>query len=370
MITKTFTFEGKRYYVRAKTDKEAEIKRALRIKELEDGKREISKNMTVSAWCVEWLETYKEPSVNSRHYKNIQGIVRNFIEPSIGHLQLKKIKPVHLQKILNDVSGYSSSYVSKIFDVIKQIFTEAYRNSLITYNPTEGLKKPTGSKNKQRRAITDKERELTLKVAEYHRGGLFVLIMLYCGLRPGEVAALQWNNIDLDKRIIHVTRALKSDNTINLPKTSSGIRDVPVPDVLLTRLKAEHKGPFDLVCTNSYGNHYTESSIQAMWESFRNQLNIVAGCKVFRNQVQPPYAIAQDLTLYCYRHTYCTDLQAAGVPINVAKEFMGHSSISVTAQIYTHKSDVAFNNAAMLINNYVSSGVAPNAETIEISMNK
>ncbi len=193
--------------------------------------------------------------------------------------------------------------------------------------------------------------------------------MLYCGLRPGEVAALIWKDVDLAKRTIHVTRALKADNTINLPKTSSGIRDVPIPDVLIPRLQEERKGPFELVCTNSYGNSYTESSIQAMWESFRNQLNIAAGCKVFRNQVQPPYAISKDLTLYCYRHTYCTDLQAAGVPINVAKELMGHSSISVTAQIYTHKSDVAFNNAAALINRYVASGVAPDGEVVEISAN-
>ena len=52
------------------------------------------------------------------------------------------------------------------------------------------------------------------------------------------------------------------------------------------------------------------------------------------------------------RHTYCTDLQAAGVPINVAKELMGHSDIALTARIYTHKSEEAFESAAALMNNF------------------
>ena len=60
------------------------------------------------------------------------------------------------------------------------------------------------------------------------------------------------------------------------------------------------------------------------------------GATLYRNKITQ-HAIAEDLTLYCLRHTFCTDLQKAGVPINVAKELMGHSDISVTANIYTHR---------------------------------
>lgn len=61
-------------------------------------------------------------------------------------------------------------------------------------------------------------------------------------------------------------------------------------------------------------------------------------------------AVADDLVPYCLRHTYCTDLQSAGVPINVARELMGHSDISITAKIYTHHSEIDFDNAKQLIN--------------------
>ena len=369
-ITKTFRFEGKRYYVRGKTEEEAIANRAIKLKELEEGKRTIDGNTRVQDWAEEWLETYKQPTVNARHYKDLRNIVNNFIVPAIGPMKVKMVKPVHLQKILNGLPGYSNSYIKKIYDVIRQIFSEAYKNALTPINPAESLRKPTGRAQNKRRAITDKERELTLKVAEYHRGGLFVLIMLYCGLRPGEVAALRWTDIDLTRGIMYVSNAVKADNRIDAPKTDAGVRQVPIPRPLAERLSEREHTPFELVCTNTRGGRYTASSFQAMWENFKREMNIEAGCRVFRNQLVPPYPIAEDLTLYCYRHTYGTDLQAAGVPINVAKELMGHSSIAVTAQIYTHKSDAAFNNAAELINNYaqgsVAQVVAQEAETIEI----
>lgn len=72
--------------------------------------------------------------------------------------------------------------------------------------------------------------------------------------------------------------------------------------------------------------------------------------------------VAPDLVPYCMRHTYCTDLQAAGVPINVAKELMGHSDIKTTSAIYTHSTDVAINHAADMINAHAgaTSGATPN----------
>ena len=369
LVTRTFTFEGKRYYVRACDAETAAAKAATRLKELEDGKKEISKNMLVSAWANEWLEVYKEPSVNDKHRKSIDAIIKTFINPAIGSMQLKNVRPVHLQKIMSGLTKFSDSYISKIYDVIRQIFKEAYLNNLVPNNPAEGLKKPSGKRKQNRRSITPLERKLTLQVAKTNRGGLFVLIMLHCGLRPGEVAALTWNNVDLKENVIHVKQALKADGTVDVPKTSAGYRDVPIPAILSERLSKEKHGPFDLVCTNSIGGRYTASSFQAMFEVFRNDMNKAAGCRVFRNQVQPPFAIGDDLTLYCYRHTYCTDLQAAGVPINVAKELMGHTSIAVTAQIYTHKSEYAFKNAARLINDYLTEGVAPAAEMTEIKAN-
>jgi integrase len=82
-----------------------------------------------------------------------------------------------------------------------------------------------------------------------------------------------------------------------------------------------------------------------MWTALKREMNIEMGCEVVRNAVLPPFAVAADLVPYCLRHTYATDLQAAGVPINVAKTFLGHEDISTTGNIYTHDSKASFEDA-------------------------
>lgn len=370
-IRKTFTFEGKRYVVRGKTEQEALEKLILKKAALENGRIEITKNTLVKDWVSEWLVSYKEPEVNARWFSDINAICEKYLIPAIGHMPISKVKPLHIKKIFNEISGMSQSYNAKVYDILKQIFRTAFENELILKDPMQGLKKPQGEPPKKRRAITARERELTLRVAEYHRGGLFILIMLFCGLRPQEVVPLQWCDIDFDNHLIKVYKALKADGTVkNAPKTAAGEREVPIPSYLYKRLSEAKGSPFELVCTNSRGGRYTKTSVRDMWLSFRKEMNMAAGCKLHPQKHQLiTEVIAPDLTLYCYRHTYCTDLQAAGVPINVARELMGHEDISVTSKIYTHKSDEAMKNAAALIDAHVTQGVTHTAESLDMTAN-
>ena len=350
LVTKTFTFEGKRYYVRAKTERLATEKMIRKRLELEEGARQIGKNMRADVWAKEWIETYKRPSVSNSWLKAIESIVSGCILPSIGALQLKSIKPTHLQKIINAKSDCSKSYIRKIYNVMHEMFQTAFRNGLILENPCDAVTLPIGKRKVSRRSITRYEREMILSVCERHRFGLFVKIMLYCGLRPGEAAALRWNDVNLSKKTLSVTKALKKDGTIGDPKSESGFRVVPLPDVLLKDLSKVEHGPYDLICTNARGDPLTTSSIKQAWKSFIYHLNIEMGCQTFKGGLIPPYRVADDLVMYCLRHTYCTDLQAAGVPINVARELMGHSDISMTAEIYTHSSLESFTDAINKIN--------------------
>ena len=85
-----------------------------------------------------------------------------------------------------------------------------------------------------------------------------------------------------------------------------------------------------------------------VWEGFARALDLGMGAKTRGGEIVQ-HALAPDLTPYCLRHTFCTDLQRAGVPINVAKELMGHANISVTANIYTHRDQkVLHSNMAKL----------------------
>jgi integrase len=209
---------------------------------------------------------------------------------------------------------------------------------------------PLNTQNK-RRSITEIERRWILTLAETHHAGLWVRMMLYCGLRPGEIIALQWRDIDFKKKLVKITKAKESGkNDIKEPKTEAGNRNVPIPDILLADLKLKKGDPFQPVFTQLTNDRpHTEASFYCAWGNFIREMNIANGAKVYRNQIKIS-VVAPDLSPYCLRHTFCTDLEAAGVPINVAKYLMGHSDISVTANIYTHTTDKVIAAAAEKMN--------------------
>lgn len=345
MPRRTFTFDGKRYDITAKTDKELTEKIALKKDSLKKGRILTDSAMTVQHWSEQWLKVYVDGKVSEGWVESQKSILKNHIIPHLGRMKIRTVKSIHIQNLLNELNGASQSQISKVLIVLNGVFNTAKYNQLILSNPVEGVKRPIPAKKIPRRSITPTERKYILAVANRHHGGLFIKIMLYCGLRPGEVAALQWRHINLKKRTILVQQAVKRDGTIGEPKSTAGIRSVPIPALLLPDLSAS-SGAFSYVCLNMHENRYTKTAIRKMWENFVRELNIEMGCQVFRNKLLPPYRVANDLTLYCLRHTYCTDLQAAGIPINVAKELMGHSDIRTTSSIYTHQSEESFWDAA------------------------
>ena len=90
--------------------------------------------------------------------------------------------------------------------------------------------------------------------------------------------------------------------------------------------------------------------MKQMWRSFKQALDLDMGAQMAGGAIDPETSVgADDLTPYCLWHTYATDLQSAGVPLNVAKDLLGHRSIAMTSQIYTHFSDEAFTNASLKV---------------------
>ena len=136
-----------------------------------------------------------------------------------------------------------------------------------------------------------------------------------------------WSDVDFARNEIHVHAASESGTgVIKVPKTAAGVRDIPIHAALLPKLQAVQGEPFTPVFPTQAGTRQNASNLRRMWDSFCRALGAHMGTEV-----------ADDLTPYCLRHTFCTDLQRAGVPINVAKELMGHADIQTTANIYTHR---------------------------------
>lgn len=229
---------------------------------------------------------------------------------------------------------------------MQEIFAKAMENGLLVNNPAENLSRPKAVEGTHR-ALTAPERNAFLKVCETNLYGLWGLVMYYCGLRPGETGRIQGRHIDLKKRILHV------DGT----KTAAAKRDVPIPEKLAQRLAERQVGAFNYLFINRFNSPINKTNRRRMWESIIKDMHIMMGGKTDYGdlrRVLMPTPVSPDLVPYCLRHDYCTRLQAAGVPINVAREFMGHSSIEMTSRIYTHSSKESFESALDKIDSFDS----------------
>lgn len=342
-----FTFNGIRYErTSTKSQREADRKANQFRRDLESGNIGITSRMRVQEWTNEWLEVYKKPAVTEKGYKNYKRFVDNIINPYIGGLRLNEVTDVHLQKIMNGRAGNSHSDVKHLRDTIIAIFRKARESKLITHDPSEFLQLPAAQK-KTRRSLTSLELEHFLNIAETHPSGLMFKTMLYCGLRTGEVTALSWKDIDFDNRMINVVAAMESGkDELKTPKTAAGVRKVPIPDDIYYALLERKGDPFKPVFTQqTTGRRHTESSRTKAWNSLKRQMDISMGAKTYRSQIIMS-VVATDLVPYCLRHTYCTNLQDKGISINIAKYLMGHSDISVTANVYTYITDDAIREAA------------------------
>ncbi len=322
MKTKTFTFNGTRYYIRGETDSEIFDKMVAKRVELEVELRMSDPSpLTVDQWFETFMKTYKS-DILEYTYKTYEGLYKNAIQPKIGAYNLSSVKPIMCQQILNDISGLSDSYIKKTYFLLRQLFTKAYDNDLITKVPVKGLNLPKGYSN-ERRPLTDEERKAFLKASQNGRNsGLFCRIIYYCGLRPSEVKRIRGS--DYKDGILHVRGS----------KTKASTRDVPIP----TLLKLPTIPDDELLFHTSSGNPLDRTRVRQYWLAIKRDMGYPDS----------------DLTLYCLRHDYCTRLQEAGIEIDIARRLMGHSSVEITSKIYTHNSAVTLNRAHSLINQYSS----------------
>lgn len=316
----TFTYDGKRYQVYGRTQKEADQKAALRKADLEAGKVAASA-MTVGEWWAQYLPAY-HARASEGTLELYRGIYKHAIAPEIGPRPLKSVRSVDLQRIMNNLSTRSESYAKKARFLLVGLFAAAVNNDLIAKSPAADLRLPKTAEPGERRALTQDERRLFLAAAgELGLQGLFFLIIYYCGLRPSEVCRMHFE--DVKGGTLHVRGS----------KTRAATREVPVPSALVL---PEGSGP--IFTTARSVSAPTKKALRYWWQKLTAKMADLSG--------EP---IAEDLTPYCLRHDYCTRLQEAGVPIDVARRLMGHSSIEITSRIYTHASEVTLEAARRLI---------------------
>lgn len=351
-IRKTARYNGKKYEATGKTELEAMTKLAEKLAAAKRGEETVGGSMTVNVWFAQWKATYKDPKgLTSKSLGMYDEKFNGYIKPAIGYMKLKDVKDVHLQRILNGQAGRSRSHVEKIRRVLREMFSRARKSRIIVFDPSEDLQLPDATDGSHR-SLTEDERMVLIKVCNREPFGLWFLTLLYTGMRPGELAALNWVDIDFENELIRVHSALESGSkNIKEPKTEAGIRYIPIRKDLFWRLEEARGEPFEPVFPTESGGRQNSGSMYRLWRACKRAMDIEMGAKVYRNKIVES-VIAQDLTPYCLRHTFATDCARAEVPVETVKWLLGHKDISTTANIYQHPDLRAMRRGIALLDGY------------------
>jgi integrase len=347
----SFTYNGKRYFVRGNTKKELQENIQKRKDELR--KAVITERILVKDYIPRYLKASKEGKLEPKSYRNVEGYFRNYVTPIIGDMMVCDVRPIHCLEVMNGLMGMSGSYIRKVYHYMGAMFDSAKINGLAASNPAKDIPNhelPIGVDGSHR-AITPYERKIFLKACDISPHGLWALYMLYTGAGPAESAQLKGSHIDIRNRQIFI------DGTKNNRKGDPNIRKrwVPMDDELYKRFSKVKLEPFQYVFTNKHGGKLTSSNLKKMWTTITKEMNIIMGCKTDYGKLRrliPPYPLATDFTMYNLRHTYATDMRDAGVDITVLKTFMGHSTTKMLEKIYIDDTKFAFDDARRKVVEY------------------
>lgn len=270
--------------------------------------------------------------LSEQQYGKNMKIINNIEQNEIGKKDISEITSEELQLYFDSLIYYSNSYMQKHIIQFSQAFNYAQSKGYIKLNPMADTYKPKSAKKDKVIRAMELEEQYALTyylknktITEEPYKNVF-LIQLYTGLRVGEVLALQAQDIDLKKNIIHVNRTLRrnaEDKIImgDSTKTYSGIRDVPIQDAILAEIKEQlevAKNHLDgQLFLSSTGNYADPRGINNILKRI-----LIQNCDI------------KDITTHSLRHTFGTRCIESGMAPVVVQRLMGHKDIKVTLNTY------------------------------------
>jgi integrase len=340
--------------VRRKIEKPAgsskpEAESALReaIQKFEHGYVEPKKE-TVGQYIDEWIEGYIKENRKINTYNRYKEILKNSLTPNIGHILLKNIKPIAIENMLltEKKKGLSSSTCQGIYGVVNAAFNRAVKLQIMPDNPCKYVERPKRSRFTANVLTVEEFYYIlsTLDIKKYNDYifSLALQVILELGLRRGELAGLEWKNIDTQNNTITILNNLiYSDSTVLMEttKTDESERTLYISDELIALLEAHHKR--QKLNRVLYGENYIKNKFNnneydfiMTWESgkyihpnyYTSKL-----AKVLKNA-----EFEKKIRFHDLRHTNATLLLEQGVDFKVLQKRLGHANISTTMDIYSH----------------------------------
>lgn len=341
-LTIGYDENGKQIYKSFTAPKQKEVQRMMDKYRAEHYMDQVTKVYTLAEWHKEWLHDHMELELSPRSFNRYDGIYRNYILTSaLAKIKLDDLTPVMIQNYLKNGIKNETFTLNTAYTIRKNLVSSLYKAfelQIIPKNPASRIKLPKLNKNTKIQAHTAEEQKKIMESLTDRVEDLAIGLDYCLGLRLGEIRGLKWSKIDFTEKEIHITNQLSTYTkngeriTEYAPlKTPSSMATLPLPEKAIQYLKRrkllqmeekiKNKKIYqdtDYLFTNEIGQPLEEKRLPRRF----GQL-----CKEAEVQV---------LNLHSIRHSYCTRLFEANVPLKTVQKLMRHGSMTTTTNIYTH----------------------------------
>jgi len=333
------TGASRRSTVYGATEREVVRKLSAIRKRLDAGAPAKDVGVSLDAYAASWIESTLEVSDRKASTKTLYaGLTKTHIIGSpLGALGLKRINPPAVERFLLALrkSGKSDSTIRQIYTVARAILDAAVRDGLLARNPVAAVKRPKVTAS-EATYLSPAQVAALLKAAEPSRYAAVFEFLVHTGLRRGEALALRWTDVDMTNHLARVRGTLArvdGDLVVTAPKSERSNRTIPLSDPATAVLKgvkvrqAAERLRAGSVWTDT-GHVFTTEFGQPC--DPRNALRAL--------KVAATATGLDGIGLHTLRHSAASVMLSAGVPLKVVSDLLGHSGISVTADVYGHVS--------------------------------
>lgn len=311
--------DGKRKYFYGETRAEA-------YRKLEEFQKERVRPRTFSeiaaAWKNEYWDTFAYGTRNC-YRSSVERALSTF-----GNVEADEVEPMTVQRLLEDMKKqkYSQKAVKTQKTVVSTIYKYGNLHGMCKTNPATVCKIPKDLPKENREPPTDEE----IAKIKSDKEWLYPQILLYTGCRRGEALALTYEDFDFENNTVNIDKEIVFESNephlVHRTKTQAGKRKVPLVNALRDQIPKNKQG---MIFQN------TLRTFKTQWSKYCKRLEI-------------------DVTPHQLRHAYATMLYDAGIDVKLAQKLLGHSSIKMTQDVYTHIRESRMEGVSDKLNSFIA----------------
>lgn len=298
---------------------------------------------TVATYLATWLDGV-EPTLRPRTADNYRQITTTYLMPPLSKVPLIKLQPPVVQQLYRDLGrqGLSAKTIVNVHCILHRALEQAYRWRLIGTNVAD-LVDPPRVARREMRALTPEQARLVLAAAASDQLEALWHLAITAGLRQGELLALRWPQVDLDRGTVSVVGTLEQraghEHVIAEPKTQRSRRQVQLGAATVESLRRQRAASSSIgfVFSRVDGRPLSTSIVVKAWD-----------------KLQARAGVSPRVRFHDLRHTAATLMLSRGVHPKIVSEMLGHATVAITLDLYSHVTPTMQREAAQVMDDLLS----------------